>query len=204
MNPFASAAPASGPAPVMSAGIGLRASTAADSIFLASVFSSTRVDEFVAAGLPAETIAALMAQQFELQNTYYRRHYVRAHFDIVTQAGAELGRLYHDWSPRELRIIDIALLPQYRGRGIGTTIMRDLLAEADRHGLAVSLYVEQKNPVRALYRRLGFVKAGENGIYELMRREALVAADAVHAPAPQLGGSTPGSHAGGAIGHPAP
>jgi ribosomal protein S18 acetylase RimI-like enzyme len=188
----------------MSAGIGLRASTAADSRFLASVFSSTRADEFASAGLPAEAITALLAQQFELQNTYYRRHYVGARFDIVTQAGADLGRLYHDWSPRELRIIDIALLPQYRGHGIGTTIMHDLLAEADRHGLAVSLYVEQENPVRALYRRLGFVKAGENGIYELMRREAFVAADAVQAPAPQLGGSTARSDASGTIGHPAP
>jgi len=70
-------------------------------------------------------------------------------------------------------LIDIALLPAYRGAGIGTRLMHAIVAEAARKRIPMQLYVEFNNPVRALYRRLGFMPAGENGVYEMMRRDAL-------------------------------
>lgn len=177
------------------ANIGVRPASDVDRDFLRMIFVSTRAAEFARSSLAPAQIDTLLAEQFAMQDTYYRRHYPDAHFDVVTcnktyapqcvdQAfpvnaikrsevpDFPVGRLYHDWSSGELRVIDIALAPSYRGMGIGTRLMHTLLAEAARRDWAASLYVEMDNPVCALYRRLGFVKVGENGVYEMMRREA--------------------------------
>ena len=156
----------------------LRASTAADRDFLRDVFASTRTTEFLAAGLDAETTRELLTQQFTMQDTYYRRHFPNGRFDIVVSGEAEVGRLYHDWNSHEACVIDIALLPAYRGAGIGTRLMKAVVAEAAKREIAVSLHVELNNPVRSLYRRLGFEKIGENGVYEQMRRAAAPLDDA--------------------------
>ena len=153
--------------------IALRTATDADMDFLREVFSSTRIHEFMSAGLPAEQIESLLAGQFLTQHDYYRRHYLHGRFDIIMQGERNVGRLYHDWSGDVVRVIDIALLPAYRGAGIGTRLMRAIVAEAASKRMPLQLYVEFTNPVRTLYRRLGFVPIGENGIYELMRREAM-------------------------------
>jgi len=81
-----------------------------------------------------------------------------------------LGRLYVDRWADEIRIIDIALLPQYRGRGIGRAILESLLDEAasrDR-GRVVRIHVEHMNPAMRLYVRLGFYEIEDKGIYKLM------------------------------------
>lgn len=155
--------------------ISLRESTPADRDFLMDVFESTRIDEFRAAGLDAPTIRDLLSQQFSMQDAYYRRHYPNGRFDIVLVGDKAVGRLYHDWNAGsgEARVIDIALLPPWRGAGIGTRLMKAVLVEAARRTMAVKLYVEFNNPVRALYRRLGFEGVGENGVYEAMRRAAV-------------------------------
>jgi GNAT superfamily N-acetyltransferase len=148
----------------------LRASMEADQDFLHAVYASTRTAEFVNAGWGAAEIDTLLAGQFAMQDAYYRRHYRRGRFDVVLCGTMPVGRLYHDWSCREARVIDIALLPEYRGAGIGTRLMRALVAEAARRAMPMCLYVEFDNPVRSLYRRLGFAPVGENGVYEQMRR----------------------------------
>jgi ribosomal protein S18 acetylase RimI-like enzyme len=151
--------------------IALRAATDADMDFLRDVFSSTRMDEFMRGGVPHEKIESLLASQFSIQYSYYRRHYPAGCFDIIMYRGRPVGRLYHDWSGDAAQVIDIALLPAYRGAGIGSYLMRALVFEAARKRMPMRLYVEFDNPVRALYRRLGFVAAGENGVYELMQRD---------------------------------
>jgi ribosomal protein S18 acetylase RimI-like enzyme len=153
--------------------VALRAATEDDTDFLRAVFSSTRMDEFASAGLPLEQIESLLASQFSLQHDYYQRHYPGARFDVITCRGSRVGRLYHDWNGGAVQLIDIALLPAHRGAGIGSQLMRALVVEADRKHVPIRLYVEFNNPVRSLYRRLGFVPAGENGVYELMQRDAV-------------------------------
>jgi GNAT superfamily N-acetyltransferase len=151
--------------------IALRAATEMDADFLRKVFSSTRMDEFLRGGLSHEQAESLLASQFSIQHDYYRRHYPAGCFDIVMYRGCPVGRLYHDWSSDAAQVIDIALLPAYRGAGIGSYLMRALVSEAARKQMPMRLYVEFDNPVRTLYHRLGFVPAGENGVYELMQRD---------------------------------
>ncbi|WP_144157939.1 GNAT family N-acetyltransferase [Paraburkholderia sp. BCC1885] len=150
----------------------LRAATPADRGFLRTVFVSTRAQEFASSGLSAPQITALLVEQFDVQDTYYRRHYPGARFDVVMNGGEPVGRLYHHWGEVELRIIDIALMPVQRGAKIGTRIMHALITQTAARGLPTTLYVEAANPVKSLYQRLGFRKRGENGIYEQWHREA--------------------------------
>jgi ribosomal protein S18 acetylase RimI-like enzyme len=149
----------------------LRAASEHDLDFLYSVFESTRAEEFARAGLSADHIAALLAQQFSMQDAYYRSHYPHCSFDVVMLGNERVGRLYHDWRDHEARLIDIALLPAYRGAGLGTKLMNAFVARAAGKAIPIVLYVEMDNPVQGLYRRLGFEAVGENGVYIQMRRE---------------------------------
>ncbi|WP_341812673.1 GNAT family N-acetyltransferase [Paraburkholderia kururiensis] len=137
------------------------------------VFESTRAQEFAHVGWSAEQIAALLADQFSMQDRYYRQHYPHCRFDVIMLGENPIGRLYHHWGGSEARLVDIALLPVHRGAGIGTRLMRAFVAQAAAREMPVMLYVEMNNPVRGLYRRLGFEPTGENGIYMQMRRPVM-------------------------------
>ena len=84
--------------------------------------------------------------------------------------GAPAGRLYVDRLAAEIRVVDIALLPEFRGRGIGRALLEDILAEGERRGLPVTIHVEQGNRARALYERLGFEQVSDTGVYALLQR----------------------------------
>jgi ribosomal protein S18 acetylase RimI-like enzyme len=113
---------------------------------------------------------AFLRMQFEAQSTWYREQYVGATFDVIVVGGEPAGRLYVRRGEKEIRIIDIALLPEYRGSGIGTTLLRDLLAEADAAGKSTTIHVERMNPALGLYQRLGFAIAEDKGVYLLLER----------------------------------
>ncbi len=153
----------------------LHAASDQDEAFLTEVFVSTRREEFARTGWAPAQIDTFLRDQSRLQHTYYHAHYRQGRFDVVSFGGEPVGRLYHAWRPQQLgdevRVIDIALLPDWRGRGIGTRLMHALVAEAQAGQLPVSLHVEAENPVQRLYARLGFVKIGTSGVYDMMRRD---------------------------------
>ena len=84
--------------------------------------------------------------------------------------GEPAGRLYVNRGRSEIRIVDIALLPEHRGNEIGTALLRDLLAEADAAGKRVTIHVERLNPALGLYDRLGFSVAEDKGVYLFLER----------------------------------
>ncbi len=148
----------------------LRPATDADRPFLRAVYASTRETELARVPWPDEQKRAFVDEQFRLQDTYYRQHYTTAEFGVILDGDEPVGRLYVDRWEREIRIMDIALLPAARGRGIGTALIGELIAEGDRTGKAVSIHVETENPARSLYDRLGFEEVEDRGVYVLMRR----------------------------------
>ena len=83
---------------------------------------------------------------------------------------APIGRLYLDRRKDEIWVVDIALLPEHRGRGIGDALMRQVIAEADEKALPVRIHVEHVNPAQRWYERLGFRRTGDTGVYYLMER----------------------------------
>ena len=150
----------------------LRPAVAADRTFLRDVFASTRPRELAAID-DASARAAFVEHQFAAQDAHYRG-YEDASFSVIEVDGAAAGRLYVARWPSEIRIMEIALLEPFRGRGIGTAVLRSLMEEADASGRSLSIHVEVDNPARSLYERLGFVPAGEQAfaIYVLLSRPA--------------------------------
>jgi ribosomal protein S18 acetylase RimI-like enzyme len=148
----------------------LRPVESADRAFLVELYGSTREEELDRVEWDEPTKRAFVEHQFAAQDAHYRGNYPGATLDVIEVDGAPAGRLYVHRGPSDIRIMDIALSPAFRGRGIGTALLRDLIEEAERSGCKLSIHVEQSNPARSLYDRLGFRPAGEHGIYVLMER----------------------------------
>jgi GNAT superfamily N-acetyltransferase len=140
-----------------------------DLAFLGELYASTRREEVAQTGWTVAQIEAFLASQFEAQHRYYRDHYASAEFLVIlSESGEEIGRLYLDEWEEEFRIVDIALLPAWRGKGIGSRILQEVISRARKKGKAVSIHVEQFNPAMSLYKRLGFENVSEDGVYYLM------------------------------------
>ena len=148
---------------------GLRPATEADRDFLLAVYSSTREEELAQVEWEEGAREEFLEHQFSAQDSHYRANYPGATFDVIEVDGEPGGRLYVHRGAEEIRIMDIALAPAFRGRGIGTELLRQLMGEAAGSARSLSIHVEMNNPARRLYERLGFEPAGEHGIYVLMR-----------------------------------
>lgn len=144
----------------------LRPITPADREFLYHVYASTRAEELAAVEWGAEQRQAFLRQQFEAQHAWYQQNYAGAAFDVVlADDGSAAGRLYVARWPREIRLIDVALLPEFRRHGLGSALLGDLLDEARRAGKPVTIHVERMNPALRLYERLGFRLKEDKGVY---------------------------------------
>lgn len=157
-----------------------------DRDFLGLLYASTRQHEMAASGWPMSLQQRFLADQFQLQDQHYRSHYPGMARHIIERGGAPLGRLYlwrrdyskHDDDPEtagvtagtgeELRVVDISLLPEWRGSGIGGDLLRGVQAMAAAASGFVSLNVLQGNPALRLYQRLGFKPVRSDGAYTLM------------------------------------
>jgi len=112
--------------------------------------------------------AAFLHMQFTAQHQFYQERYTRTDFLIILRDAVLVGRLSVARWQDEIRLVDIALLPPSRNAGIGTAILRDLLAEAAVAHKLVRIHVEQCNPALRLYKRLGFAPIADKGVYLFM------------------------------------
>ena len=131
-----------------------------------------RAEEMALVDWPDAQKEQFLRMQFQAQHSYYHDQFRQATFDVIELKGDPVGRLYVDRRAQEIRIIDIALLPEYRGQGIGGEIMQSLLNEAVGSNRSVSIHVEQNNPALNLYRRLGFRHVSDEGVYYFMQWDA--------------------------------
>jgi ribosomal protein S18 acetylase RimI-like enzyme len=152
--------------------IRLRSIAATDDAFLCALYASTRTEELAPVPWTEEQKRAFLEMQFRAQTIHYRTHYSSAQFLIIEKGDQPIGRITIDRRPGDIRIVDIALIPEYRGRGIGTTFLRELLHEAEASSKSVSIHVEQFNPAMRLYDRLGFRRIDSHGVYHLMEWRA--------------------------------
>ena len=109
--------------------IGLRAVSDGDEEFLRIVYAESRREELDQVVWPEGAREAFLRSQFDAQAAHYTRHYPGAEFLIVEHHGQPAGRLYVRRSPPEIRIMDIAIVPRFRSRGIGTALLQELIAE---------------------------------------------------------------------------
>src|ERR1044072_2081945 len=151
--------------------VSLRPMAPADDAFLARVYASSRAEELAVTGWPEELKADFCRRQFDAQSAYYAENYPEASFQIIERDGWPAGRLYVARWEKEIRIVDITLLPEFRGSGIGTKLLRDLQDEARSAGKSPTINVERFNRAMSLYQRLGFRELEDKGVYLLMRWE---------------------------------
>ena len=115
---------------------------------------------------------AFLRMQFDAQDAWWREHYAQASFDVILVGGEPAGRLYVHRGESEIRIVDVALLPEHRGNGVGSSLLHDLISEADAAGKSLTVHVERMNPALRLYERLGFSLAEDKGVYLFLERPA--------------------------------
>ena len=139
-----------------------------DKDFLLKVYASTREDEMSLVDWCEEQKSTFIKMQFDAQTHHYRVHFPQAEYHIIKMEDVPIGRLILNRSGKQILIIDIALLPKYRNKGIGTEIVKEVKNDAEVCGRSVVLHVEFFNPVINLYSRLGFVKTTEMEVYHEM------------------------------------
>ncbi len=148
--------------------ITLRPAQPDDDDFLFDLYAGTRRAEMQAWGLDEAMLDQMIRMQFNGQKATYRAQFPQAEHRIIVHKAEPVGRILIDRAGPEIVLVDVALIPAVRGRGIGTGLLKALLAEAAEGGRPVRLKVLLTNPARRLYERLGFIALGNDGVYEQM------------------------------------
>jgi ribosomal protein S18 acetylase RimI-like enzyme len=153
------------PAVLLSAGYRLRAEAESDTPFLMQLYASTREEELRPVPWDAAQKQAFLANQFAAQRYHYRHSITGCVFLVLEKDGVSIGRLYLEPRPSGLHIVDISLMPAWRGKGLGTALLTALIDSVGAEGRGLGLMVERSNPALRLYRRLGFGEVADHGVY---------------------------------------
>ena len=146
----------------------LRPSLPDDRDFLFRLYASTRVEEIRGFGWSAAQQEAFLRMQFNAQQQWYQATYSTAENQIIEKDHEPIGRMIVQHEAGTWRLLDISLLPEHRGQGIGGELIRALIKECGAAGTVLQLQVVNTNPAQRLYERLGFIKTGQDQIYTQM------------------------------------
>lgn len=136
-----------------------------DEPFLFEVYASTRAEEMQLVPWDKTQRDAFLRMQFSAQCSSYSGQFPAADYSLIRLDGKPAGRLIVDRSGPDLLLIDIALLPEFRGAGVGLRLMEQLIEEAVKTQKAIKLHVEKFNRALRFYERLGFKAIADAGIY---------------------------------------
>ncbi len=142
-----------------------------DRNFLFKLYASTRADEIAPFGWPPAQQEAFLLMQFTAQQRWYAMSYAQAEHHIIEQDGTPIGRMMVSREQPAAVLIDIALMPEYRKKGIGGDLIRQLIEQCNEQKLPLRLQVLRSNPALRLYERLGFIRTAEDQIYIQMERQ---------------------------------
>jgi ribosomal protein S18 acetylase RimI-like enzyme len=148
----------------------LRPEVAEDEPFLRRLYTSTREEELAVTGWSDAEKAAFLAMQFDARRAAYLVSYPCAERSVVLVGSVPAGRLLVLRTSEEIRIVDVALLPEHRGLGLGTAILTPVLEEARASGRPVRIHVDRTNRAQSLYARLGFAPVSDAGPYQSWER----------------------------------
>jgi ribosomal protein S18 acetylase RimI-like enzyme len=143
--------------------------TRSDEPLLFALYATTRADEMVLVPWSDEQKHAFVYSQFQAQHNHYLSEYPNGKFQTINLDNQKIGRLYVCESENAIHIIDLTLLPEFRGQGIGTQILTDILQTAEK---PVQIYLESFNQSINLFTRLGFQIISDEGIYGLWEYRA--------------------------------
>lgn len=149
----------------------LRPANERDAEFLEEVYVESRREEFAAAGFDDVQLKAFLKMQFDFQTASYKMQFPGAEVSVIVYEKENAGRLIVNRGTSEIRLVDIAVLPKLRGRGIGSVILGNLVEEAENNGKILSLQVlrTNKEAIR-LYERFGFTIVESDEVFLAMQR----------------------------------
>ena len=140
--------------------------------YCCAFFASAREKELALVDWNGDRRRIFIETQFRAQQKHYQKHFPSRNHHIVMLNGKPVGMTDIARSAEEIRVLDIIILPEHRNRRIGTKLMQDLLAEADRLGKTPRLHVEKFSPALRFYARLGFTVSADTGVHYYMERLA--------------------------------
>jgi len=149
--------------------ISFRPVVAADDGLLFSLYASTRAAELAQVPWSEEQKKAFVRMQFDAQTREYAARNPQATHEIICVDEKPAGRLYLSRKEDVFHILDITVMPEHRGAGLGTRVVKKVMADATQAGKAVTIYVESFNPSMRLFQRLGFQPVQTEGIYSLLK-----------------------------------
>jgi ribosomal protein S18 acetylase RimI-like enzyme len=147
----------------------LRPKAANDQDFCCNLYTATRAWEFAGTGLPQAAIAQLLAGQFDAQTQFFDSQHPNAQHGIIQQGGVDIGLFYLDDSGPHMHLLELSIVPDRQGRGIGTQVLSAARDTAHGAGRSMSLSVAKHNPAQNLYARLGFDVTGDTGTHWTMK-----------------------------------
>jgi ribosomal protein S18 acetylase RimI-like enzyme len=151
-------------------GASLRPVHADDREFLFKVYAGTRLAELAPFGWSPEQQEAFLRMQFNAQQRWYATAYPNSQEQIVMLGEMPIGRMIVSRQAGTATLVDISLLPEHRGSGIGGGLLRDLIEQCGKEGVVLRLQVLKSNPAARLYERLGFRQTGADDLYRQMEK----------------------------------
>ncbi|HEV2802038.1 MAG TPA: GNAT family N-acetyltransferase [Pyrinomonadaceae bacterium] len=149
----------------------LRPVEASDEDFLLRVYADSRAEEMRLVPWNDEQKLAFLRSQFEAQREQYQARFPDAEYSVILYREQPAGRLWIGRTDEQIRLLDIAILPEFQNRGIGATLLRKLLAESERTGLPLRHMVFKPNTAALrFYQRFGFKQIDDVGAYIHMER----------------------------------
>jgi GNAT superfamily N-acetyltransferase len=147
----------------------LRPATKDDEAFLLSVYGSTRDRELSQVEWQEGQRDLFLKWQFEMQRREYDARFPAAEYNVVLIDDQRAGRIWIGRDENEIRLLDIALLPEFQTRGAGMVLLKRLIDEAAiaHKPLRHMVFVLNDNAHR-FYERLGFVVIEDLGAYKHM------------------------------------
>jgi GNAT superfamily N-acetyltransferase len=147
----------------------LRPVTESDDEFLLSVYASTREQELAQAEWIEGQKEMFLRWQFDLQRKEYETRFPDADYRVIAIDGQRAGRIWIGADDEQIRLLDIALLPEFQNRGVGTALLERLKSKAQNAGKALRhmVFVLNNNADR-FYERLGFKQIEDFGAYKHM------------------------------------
>jgi GNAT superfamily N-acetyltransferase len=143
-----------------------------DDSFLLSLYSETRANELLLVPWSEEQKNAFLQHQFQSQHLHYTLKYKDASFQLIKLEDLPIGRFYHAELADEIRIIDILILSEFRGRNIGSILIEEILHTAEKKKKAVRIYLDINDKSANLFTRLGFAPVSDEGVYRLWQWSA--------------------------------
>jgi GNAT superfamily N-acetyltransferase len=149
--------------------VGLRPVTPDDDAFLLAVYTSIRADELAQVDWAPGQKESFVRWQFDLQRTEYDTRYPDARYEVILVDNRPAGRIWIGEDETQIRLLDIGLLEEFQNRGVGTHLLKQLIAEAEeKHKPLRHMVFVLNNNAHRFYERLGFVVIDDVGGYKHM------------------------------------